>query len=55
MSLLAFLTASRTGVFRAGLAVAAFEPLSLPAERTIVRPFPMTDFTAPMVWLIWSV
>ena len=54
MSLLAFVTASRTGVLRAGLAVAACEPLSLPAERTIVRPSPMTDFTAPMVSLIWS-
>ena len=52
MSLLAFLTASRTGVFRAGLAVAAVEPLSLRADRTIVRPSPMTDFTAPMVWVI---
>src|ERR1700752_574376 len=54
MSLLAFLTASRTGVLRVGLAVAALEPWSLPAERTIVRPSPMTDFTAPMVWVIWS-
>src|SRR6478736_8765945 len=54
MSLLAFLTASRTGVLRAGLAVAAFEPLSLRVDRTIVRPSPMTDFTAPMVWLIGS-
>jgi len=49
MSLLALLTASRTGVFRAVLAVAGLEPLSPPAERTIVRPSPMPDCTAPMV------
>ena len=54
MSLLGVVTVSRTGVLRARLVVAGFERLSPPAERTIVRPSPMTDFTAPMVSLIWS-
>ena len=51
MSVLALLSASRTGVFRAGLAVVACEPLSPRADRTIVRPSPMTDFTVPMAAL----
>ena len=54
MSLSACVTASRTCDLRAGLAVVAVEPLSPPADLTIVRPFPMTDFTAPMVSLIRS-
>ena len=40
------------GVFRAELAVAErSEPFSLRADRTIVRPSPMTDFTVPMAAL----
>jgi len=55
MSVLALLSASRTGVFRAGLAVVAGEPLSPRADRTIVRPSPMTDFTGPVAALSRSV
>ena len=48
----ALLTASRTGVLRAGPAGGVSESLALLDLRTIVRPFPMIDFASPMVWLM---
>ena len=53
MSLPALFAASRTDVLGSGLAVVSVEPRS-PAGRIIVRPFPRTEFTSPVVSLIWS-